>query len=168
MAKLEMKSKSTIFWLGIIFAVAGFVVGTLGDLSLISTGITPATRAASQDFVNLENGKPITNDSRGFPLLVQATEHYCDTHNIEVPWSDFRIVRFENRRSFAPMPVFFAVSHKNQLLQLRFDWFAIELHDVIAKPRIILAIGIFILGLALTILDRLLKDNKVGRFRNVS
>ena len=159
-AKTQMRSKSTIFWLGVVLTVAGFVVGTLGDQPPISCVLTPSVHAASRDFAGLENGQTVTERNGGFPLLVQATRSYCSTRNVSEPWEDFHIVRFENRHSVAIVPVFFAIPQKGQALQLRFDWFAIALQSVLTKSRIPWAITIFCLGLLITILDHFLNDKR--------
>ena len=141
-----------LFVVDCLLFTASFVTGTFANTKLVRSIIAPAKLSAEESFDSLKRGKVITASTKGFPLLVETSRAYCESRSIDAALPG-QISRFENRFSFAPMPVFFAVLNDGKLLQIEFPDFTRIFDSTVGSPNIIVSCSLFGLAMLLMIIN---------------
>jgi hypothetical protein len=77
--------KRVLLAIEIALFVTGFVVGSLGTTPLLRSWLTPAAYSAQKSFHLLLQGRPVSADSKGFPIFERALNIYAQEHDWRFP-----------------------------------------------------------------------------------
>ena len=143
--------KKGLLILEILLIVSAYLIGTLGHTEIISNIINEESKNATTLFAKLKEGKTITLDQSGFPVMAKAVKHYCEENEINFNCDSLQIIRFENRHNFMNQPIFHVILSNSKQLNIGFTDFKISLETVSSKGNVFIATILLLIAVFITI-----------------